>query len=323
MAGLLLVSVACARPLGPGDRIRIACEESPAICVDRPVSTDGIVSIPGIGGLVVAGHELVNVEADIRALLRKSGVPNPHVQVLLLPSSGRPVEVFGQVSSPGELPIAKGMTLAQVLAVAQPSSGADLEHIQIESSSGAIQLFDSTSGDIELRSGDRVTVPVLTTPNDILVLGGVTRPGAVPFKKSLTLGDCLRAVGGLSGHGDPTAIAVQRGKTRVALRSPADSSFEIRRGDVIRVGLTPEMSYVPVSGAVVHPGAVAFHKGMTLTQIIDATGGLVSRGFSVEIIVKTVRGRGDTRKFDWAAIKSGQIGDPLISQNDAIEVVLK
>ncbi len=214
--------------------------------------------------------------------------------------------------------------LADVLALAKPNPGADIEAIEIFGSDGSSFTVDSTQGSFELRSGDRVTVPTLPSSNEVIVLGGVANPGVVAFTRGQTLGDAMKLAGGLSGHGDATAIVVMRGRTPINLSVPADASFPMKRGDTVKVGLTSDRKFVAVLGGVVRPGSIEYHNGMTLSQLVSAAGGVSPRGRGDIVFVREVASpRSKPAIYDLNAIKAGRVADPVISPGESIEVGLR
>jgi len=78
---------------------------------------------------------------------------------------------------------------------------------------GRILVDDQTRGTIVLQPGDSISVP--KDNGVILVLGEVYSPGAQIWKKGLTVGTVLNAVGGISANGSADEVYVIRTSGRV------------------------------------------------------------------------------------------------------------
>lgn len=86
---------------------------------DLTVETNGAISLPLLGSVVVRGLSITQAEQKIAGLLRQSYMQDPKVTVTRKEQAFKRVTVEGAVSSPGVFPITGRMTFLQAIALAQ------------------------------------------------------------------------------------------------------------------------------------------------------------------------------------------------------------
>jgi polysaccharide export outer membrane protein len=101
---------------GPGDRLRIAVLNDPAMSGEFTVQQSGGISLPSVGRIQVVGRGLDELQEEVVTRLRESGLIEPQISVEV--AEYRPVYVVGDVKTPGSYPFRMGMTVLQALAVA-------------------------------------------------------------------------------------------------------------------------------------------------------------------------------------------------------------
>jgi polysaccharide biosynthesis/export protein len=322
---LSAASFAQERKLRPGDRIRIICEQEASLCVDRTIPETGVVRLPLVGNITLAGSTPADAAASIRASLRRrSNEFSGDVRVLRLASENAPVTFAGAVNRGGEVPFQQGLRLSAVLALAEPADVAELEAIVITTSTGDTLTVDATdsANDPELRSGDHVYVPLATRPREVLVVGGVVRPGAVAYTRGITLSQAIEAAGGISGHGLAEKIRILRGGAEVgSVALEKDGTTVLQREDVVQVPLGEKRGYITVIGNVKNPGMVEFKPGMTLTQVIAAAGGLAPDAAADIVEVRRVTNPGfGIKRHDLIKIAAGTAKDPVLQSSEVVAV---
>jgi protein involved in polysaccharide export with SLBB domain len=277
LLGLLLTLVAGSalgesRQIHPYDRVSFRSDQ-PEYCVSRMVTSDGYVYIPDVGPVPAAGMTLEAFEASLKGVLVGRGIL-ASVRPNLVADFREGVSFGGAVEFTGSVNAKKGRRLSYVMSLARPTRMADVQHVQLIDAQGRTTVIDASTkgfagsiGDPMIHSGDVVFVPLGASPSEVYVLGGVNHPGTVPYDASLTVIKAIALAGGISGHGDPAAVTVERGGKSL-------SGVEIlEKGDVVKVGLATGRGFVVVEGAIFRPGVIEFRDGMTLTQVIDAAGG--------------------------------------------------
>jgi protein involved in polysaccharide export with SLBB domain len=134
-------------------------------------------------------------------------VPDQQVVVLLPYASGMTVlQVLEQLGGP--TPLAR----AQRSSVLRAATGT-----RVPVDVAALWEYRDPSLDLVLDPGDQLHVPMQDLR--IYVAGEVNVPTAVPYQPSLTIGDYVRAAGGLTGAGDTnfTVIDTDHGRSRGTL----------------------------------------------------------------------------------------------------------
>jgi len=326
LAFLFLIGVAYAQKLVPGDHIRLICEQEPTLSVDRLISPSGIVDLPILGPVSLAGKFIAEAEKELESLAQaKLGTDRILIGIALIADGSDPVEYSGAVNNFGSVSFHHGMTLNDIVKLAVPTAAAATERVEIAGADGRKMTVDLTrkgGGDIELRPGDRIFFPEAQVSNSVFVLGGVAHPGSNTFTAGLTVRQAIDLAGGISGHGERTEIRLERAhqppKT-LSYDSP-DANLELERGDVVFVPTIENGHFVEVSGFVAHPGLVDFAPGMTLSQAIQAAGGLKPQAGADSITVKRL---GDwKRSFDLTKILKKQDPDLPLAPDDIIDVPL-
>lgn len=105
------------------------------------------------------------------------------------------IDVKGAVKAPGTVEWTQGLTVRQAIAAAGGlSASADPMAVQvIESDGGKIAVDLSKLGPTPvLNAGDRVEVPEFDSARYVTIAGAVAKPGAVPFREGLTVGEALK-----------------------------------------------------------------------------------------------------------------------------------
>ena len=86
--------------IGADDLIEVSVFEDPALSGTSRVSASGIISLPLIGPLDVAGHTPQEVERLIEEALKQKYVNDPHVTASVREYASQPVSVMGAVKMP-------------------------------------------------------------------------------------------------------------------------------------------------------------------------------------------------------------------------------
>jgi polysaccharide export outer membrane protein len=133
------------------------------------VAADGTVTFPYIHVMKVAGLEPQQVSQNIRqALIDKRILTDPSVVVSVIEYRSKTVTILGQVQKPGSFPLSPGMTLLQVVSMAggftaiAQKSRVNLSRMKDGKAHTVVidveKIYEGTSEDIFLQSGDRIYV---------------------------------------------------------------------------------------------------------------------------------------------------------------------
>lgn len=206
----------------------------------------------------------------------------------------RTVGVVGAVMRPGLYSPQLAPTVARIMAwVGGPLQYADLEHAYLlrDKKLQTLNLLapraggEMPDGGTELRAGDLLVIPFLTAENlaaqqlaqNVLVIGGVVRPGMVLYREAPTAGRALLLAGGAAEGGDLIGAYILRGQTRleVNLQAVADGKgkdVDLQARDILVVP-TVSRETVHVAGAVLKPGPFYRYYADTVGRALDMAGG--------------------------------------------------
>lgn len=146
-----------AQGIGPGDVVRMAVRDEPALSGDFPVGEDGSVLLPLIGLIRVENRPFEEVRREIGSALSRELV-DPEIQVTPLVR----ISVLGEVRRPGLFPVDPTQNVGEVLATAGGFTPlADRDDVSLVRRDRVVPLdYDPNAPElrIPLRSGDRVVV---------------------------------------------------------------------------------------------------------------------------------------------------------------------
>ena len=166
--------------LRPGDELNIVVYRNPELTGVYLIDSRGLVQIPGLGTLRVAGLDPTQATERLQQALVARGFAAPEIAVRPLIRVG----VLGRVATPGLHSVEPGTTLLQLLTIAGgPGDDANLSRTRVVRE-GRVHVVDLQSalqggaaGRIVLYSNDVVEVPKrrgFTRENISFLLGGLT-----------------------------------------------------------------------------------------------------------------------------------------------------
>ncbi|MGI9103756.1 MAG: polysaccharide biosynthesis/export family protein [Terriglobales bacterium] len=192
--------------IGPGDEGDMTVYGIPEMTQHVRVNTEGEISIPLIGKVLIAGMTAAEAEAAIEKRFSETGtLNNPHVNLYFKESNSQSVTVLGEVAHPGSYSltharrlydafmVAGGLTVRAGNTVAITHSG--------EKTSQVLPLASdpvaSSQNNVELRPGDTIAV---SRAGVIYVVGEVIRPGGfvIDTDKEPTVSQLLAMAAGPS-----------------------------------------------------------------------------------------------------------------------------
>jgi polysaccharide export outer membrane protein len=237
--------------IGPEDLLEISVFEVEKLNKTVRVSSQGNISIPLLGVLMVKGLTANQLERELTQLLEEKYLRNPQVSVFIKEYRSQRVSVLGAVKEPRVFEVTGQRTILDMLAMAgglNEDAGGTLflfrpSHVKPETpakekdSEGEgpktfiISLEELlVKGDLTLNlpvmHGDVVNIPV---SDKVFVGGEVWRPGGFPLGgKKMTLSQAVVLAGGLK----PQAKASE---TRIFRYSQAGTGREILTADVYAI----------------------------------------------------------------------------------------
>jgi polysaccharide export outer membrane protein len=255
--GLLLALSAVCRPaevpataehmsqLGPGDSISIQVFGQPEV-TNIYVGDDGMISVPLVGNIQVAGISPVEAAARVAKALKDGGYfVDPHVTILVTQQHSQLVSVLGEVQSTGRYPITPRTTIVDLLAQAGgvKETASDVGFVLRSDDNGHINRYPiKLNGLTDLK--DALPTPTLLGGDSLVVpraeyyfvSGEVTTPGRYPIEPGMTVIQGIARAGGINERGSERRIQLKRlgkdGQYQVVHAKPGDP---VQAGDIIRV----------------------------------------------------------------------------------------
>ena len=243
--------------VGPRDLLDIRVYEDDKLNGQRRVSEDGVINLPLLGDVAVAGKTTAEIGQILKKLLEDKYMQRASVDVQVLEFRSRPIVVMGAVKQPGNLGFSGRWTLLEALTAAGglAESHGNVIHIlrraenglsdQVTIDADALLLQADPKANIPIYANDLINVPG-TVEVTIYCLGEVARPGALVFKSSerITILTAIAHAGGLTdrasnrilikraARGDgPPEVTVDFKK----ILAGKEPDVELRAGDVIVV----------------------------------------------------------------------------------------
>ncbi len=308
--------------LGPGDHLTLILTGEVELAHALEVSREGLIVIPQVGQLSVAGLTMAQLESLLYSRLgrvyssvRPGRGATTQFQVTVTRLRVNQVFVVGDVARPGSYQIsAAGTVLTALYAAGGPSDKGSFRRVQVRRGGrlvDSLDLYDyllrgDNGADIRLETNDVVFVPVHGPL--VKVRGKVLRPGEYEITAGGTLRDLLVIAGGFDASALRRRVQIDRilppaqrqagGRDRVVIDlSPeqfADGqapTFPIEAGDDVKVFEVAERrrNQIMVLGNVWNAGSVGYVRGMRLSDAIRLAGGPKPDVYLDQILISRLR----------------------------------
>ncbi|MEN9421776.1 MAG: hypothetical protein RLZZ107_1255, partial [Bacteroidota bacterium] len=281
-------------PIGPGDQILIRGWGSQEIDVRAVVDRNGMINIPKVGTIAVAGVKFAQAEGVI-----KSAVGKYYKDFQLSVTMGQlrtiTVYVVGQARRPGSYALSSTSTLSTGLfATGGPNATGSMRRVLLKRAGQVVAEFDlyaflaqgNSVGDVKLVDGDVIVIPQAV--GHVALVGKVNNPAVYELKSnSETLEQLLALAGGLPVVADPRRAVLERlSPEQSQPRRVQDVSLDaqglktlLANGDMVTVqAITPELgNAVTLRGNVAQPTRMAWREGMRVRDLIPSKEVLISR----------------------------------------------
>jgi len=279
--------------LGPGDGLSINLWGSVDQRLRRVVDRGGLVTLPEVGTLLVAGRSLGEVQQLVQAALRTQ-FRDVKADISLARLRTVRVYVVGDVERPGAYDISSLSTpLNAISASGGPTALGSLRSLKHYRGQKLVQVIDAydlllhgVHGDLErMQPGDTILVPPIGAL--VTVQGMVRRPAIYELNEEKGLDEVLELAGGVMSSGTLRHIEVERveaheKRTMLRLDLPqsndsiavaqAMQAFHVQDGDIVRI--SPILPYseqtVYLDGHVFHPGRYAYREGMKVSDLVKS-----------------------------------------------------
>ena len=284
-------------PLGPGDQVLVRGWGSLDIDARLVVDRNGMVSIPRVGSVALAGVKANQAEGVIRNAVSKY-YKGFELSVTLGQLRSITVYVVGQARRPGSYSISSVSTLASGLfATGGPNATGSMRRIQLKRSGKVIAELDlykflatgSDAAEVKLIDGDVIVIPPAV--GYIALVGKVNNPAVYEIKSSgETLDGIIEVAGGLPVVADARRVTLERldasqSQPRTVLDFALNSEglkTILKNGDMLTVAsIAPELNNaVTLRGNVSSPRRVMWREGLRIRDLIPNKEALISRDSS-------------------------------------------
>ncbi|SJM94568.1 polysaccharide export protein EpsE [Crenothrix polyspora] len=222
--------------IGADDALRIMVYGYEDLKTETRVSTDGRISFPLIGEVIVAGKTTFETERELARLLKSGGfIIDPQVTVMITEYKSQQVSVLGQVHSPGRYNLDSANTLVDVIASAGGITDLGDEKVivahrspagDVTSNVGAItrqvvnlrEIFESTKKTdlLPVQQGDIIYIPKAPM---FYIYGEVQHPGSYRVESKLTVAQALSLGGGLTNRGTERDMVIKRTTEKMGVQT--------------------------------------------------------------------------------------------------------
>lgn len=145
--------------IAPGDQVRITLANDKDLTGTYTVSDAGIVTLPLLGAIQIAGYDAVQAADAIAGALLSAGLfrnPTVTVEVLTL----RPFYILGEVNKPGQYPYTPGLSLFGAVATAGGYTyRANAGRVFIRKANETAEREYNLDADIAIMPGDVIRIP--------------------------------------------------------------------------------------------------------------------------------------------------------------------
>ena len=281
-------------PLGAGDEVLIRGWGSIDINYRATIDRNGLINIPTVGSVVLAGVKAGDAEGVIRAAIARlyKGVT---VSVNFGQLRAITVYVVGQASRPGTYTVSSLSTLVTALfASGGPNANGSMRRVQVKRAGKVAAELDlyafiakgDKSADIKLQDGDTIYIP--SAAGYVALVGKVNTPAIYELRSATdTVGAVLDVAGGLPVVADPRRAFLERiDPTRSRPRSVEQFALDaaglqktLKNGDVLNItSITPDFANaVVLRGNVDQAIRAPFTPGMRVSDLIPNREYLISR----------------------------------------------
>lgn len=209
--------------IGPRDLLEIRVLELPELNVERRVGDAGVVSLPLVGDVPVAGLTATESSDRLASILTARYVNRANVTIVIKEFTNKPISVLGAVQKPGSLNVSGKWDLLQAISAAGGLSQNAGRRIYVlrRSENGLTDRLEIATSDLFVNPSPRWNVTIYPSdvinvparsPVRVFCLGEVRSPGALDFDSDdrITLLSVIAKAGGLTDRAARGSIRIKR-----------------------------------------------------------------------------------------------------------------
>ncbi|MGH7604627.1 MAG: SLBB domain-containing protein [Gemmatimonadaceae bacterium] len=279
--------------IGPGDELLIRAWGQIDIDYRAVVDRNGVISIPRVGTIPVAGLKYSELSEAVKKAVSKNF---RNFQLLVTMGQLRSIQIFvvGQAARPGAYTVSSLSTLVNaVFAAGGPSTRGSMRSIQLKRGAQVVTELDLY--DLLLRGDKSKDAPLL--PGDVIyfppsgplaaVSGNVKNPAIYELKGPATVVQLLDYAGGLTTTAQVKQATVERIENRdrrVVDQFALDAggmARTVKDGDLVSVySISPKFANaVTLRGHVALPLRYAWQPGMRVSDLIPDKDALITADY--------------------------------------------
>jgi protein involved in polysaccharide export with SLBB domain len=340
--------------LGPGDQLVAVLTGDVQLSYTLDVSREGMIAIPDVGQVYVAGLTLRELEDLLYERLGRvySGVGRGQgatTQFTLSMGQLRTSQVFiiGEAERPGAYQVSSVSTMFNALYLARgPNDNGSFRRIELRRGGQVVRTVDvydyllggDSRDDVRLEQGDVIYIPLAGV--QVGIQGSVRREAIFELKPGEGLRELLGYAGGLNAEASLARLQIDRvlppGQRRPGVeRGLIDVNVE----DFLAGRVTPQLfdrdrisvfavsaerrNRVVLAGEVQRPGVYEWQPGTSLWALIDRAEGLNEDAYTARAHVYRYNPEDGSRSLIRAPLFAGDVkvrSDIILADRDSIVV---
>lgn len=233
--------------IGAGDEVRVTVYGQPELTADGQVSAAGMIVVPLLGNLSIAGKSSAEAAYIIAERYQQGNfLKNAQVNLLITKYRSQVVAILGKVNSPGKLVLEGPTSLTQALAWAGGIAANGSERLILtrtakngrqERTEYDLQKLLNYDADelptVWLQAGDTLYVP---NAGRFYVNGEVHAPGMYPLDRPLNVMQALSVGGGPTARASENSVKLFRQQADGSVKElRAKPDERVMDGDVLVV----------------------------------------------------------------------------------------
>lgn len=325
--------------LGQGDEVLVDISGLYDVNFKLKVTPEGIIRIPNVGQVKVAGKSMDEATKVIRNEVSKQyqgiGTGETKLTVSLGNIRSIKVSVIGNAVKPGTYTIPSLSTVFNALYVCGgPDKSGSMRNVKVFRNNKEISKIDvyefllngNLKGNIVLQDGD--VVKVEPYKYRVSVKGGLKNIGLFESIDNESLQDLITYAGGYCDTTNQEICTVQRidqnRKSILDVKNADFGNFKLFGGDeVYFAGISKEYkNRIYITGSVIRPGTYAYESGLTIQNVLQKSGGLKEDAYKdlAFIYRKNENKIPEITNFNLRDLIEGRMNDMMVQRDDSIVI---
>ncbi len=299
------------------DVVVVHCESETRLSGRYRVLSNGSISLPSIGRIVVVTRSSDLVQSMIEAKISETLGIREHVIVKFESDRSSAVTITGAIKNDLLLTVPHAITAKELLSLVEVLDSGDVSmatSIDIDGRPNSLNGF--------VRPGDRIRVPAEQSRPQVYVVGGVAKVGSIAFYDGMTMKEAIEKAGGVTPRGNPNRIFVSREIQMGPYDLTANGGLKLQRGDSIRVEAREEAQYIAVIGLVRNPINIEWSPTLTAKAAIKKAGGVIN-GKNFMVVRSLTKINKPEFKVRWSDFDKDKTKDIVLEPGDVVDVIEK